>query len=260
MYLMYVDECGDSGMSPGASDYFILSGMVIHESYWTSTLRAYADMRRSIQSKYGFQATRELHAGEMVGRAAKKYSDVKRSDRLLIFRDVLSFEASLNYARVINVVVDKRGKSFGFDAFSTAWDTLINRFENTIEHGNFPSPCENSRSPFRESGLIIVDETDEVKLRTLVRRMRHANYIPSSVIPGTTVLHNLKFVIEDPLHKKSEWSPIIQLCDTNSYFLKQSIDPNSTVKKHGARNYFYRLAPILLKQASSKNEFGIVWR
>lgn len=260
MYLMYVDECGDSGLSPGSSDYFILSGMVIHEAYWMSTLRAYTEMRNRLQQKYGFQTTRELHAGEMIGRASKKYSDVKRSDRLLMFRDVLSFEASLDYARIINVVVDKRDKSFGFDPFSTAWDTLINRFENTIEYGNFPSPYDGTYASIQETGLIIVDETDEVKLRNLVRKMRHSNHIPSSVYPGMTIQHNLKFVIEDPLHKKSEWSPLIQLCDANSYFLRQSIEPNSTVKKHGAKNYFYKLEPILLKKACTKNRFGIVWR
>ncbi len=259
MYLMYVDECGDSGLGDGASRYFILSGMVIHEAYWTQTLNEVSKMRRSIEEKYGLPLMEELHAGEMLGRSAKKYRDIAKKDRFMIFRDVLSFEATLSNVRVINVVVDKLGKSYGYSPFETAWDTLINRMENTIERGNFPNPYDDTLCPFDEKGMLIVDQTDEKKLRTLIRRMRHGNFIPSRTGVGT-VRHDLKRVIEDPLHKQSEWSPIIQLCDANSYFLKQTIDPSTTVVKHKARNYFYRLEPILLKEATSKNEYGIVFR
>lgn len=260
MYIMYVDECGDSGFGDGSSRYFILSGMVVHESYWTSTLESVHELRKWLNAKYGFAIMRELHAGEMIGRCSKKYSDIHRQDRLMIFRDVLSFEATLENVRVINIVVDKEGKSYGFSAFETAWDTLINRFENTIQYGNFPNPYNGPNTTFDEKGLLIIDETDEVKLRKLIRRMRHGNIIPSSILPGTTVRHDLKRVIEDPLHKQSEWSPLIQLCDANAYFLKQTIEPNSTIVKHKAKNYFYRIEPILLKQASSSNKLGIVWR
>lgn len=260
MYLMYVDECGDSGMQSGSSRYFILSGMVVHESFWTDTLERVHSMRIDLKSRYGFEVMRELHAGEMIGRTSKKYRDIGKLDRVMMFRDVLSFEATLEKVRIINVVVDKQGKSYGFDAFTTAWDTIINRFENTMEHGNFPSPYGKGRAPFAEKGMLIVDETDEMKLRSLIRRMRHGNLIPSAIRHGTRVRHDLKCVIEDPLHKQSEWSPLIQLCDANSYFLKQTIEPNKTVLRYKAKNYFYRLEPILLKQASSSNEYGIVMR
>lgn len=260
MYLMYVDECGDSGMKQSSSRYFILSGMVVHEAYWTETLEQVHAMRIDLESRYGFEVMRELHAGEMLGRTTKQYRDIGKLDRVMMFRDVLSAEASMDKVRVINVVVDKQGKRYGFDVFGTAWDTIINRFENTIEHGNFPSPFGSERPPFVEKGMLIVDETDEVKLRRLIRHMRHRNMIPSSIHHGTHVRHDLKCVIEDPLHKQSQWSPLIQLCDANSYFLKQTIEPNKTVLRYKARNYFYKLEPILLKQASSSNEYGIVMR
>ncbi len=260
MYLMYVDECGDSGLQSTSSRYFILSGMVLHEAYWTDTMERIAAMRKRLEESYGFNAMRELHAGEMMGRTSKKYADIKKQDRAAMFRHVLDFESTLDCARVINVVVDKENKAFGFNPFEVAWDTLINRFENTIQHGNFPHPYGTEKPPFDEKGLLIVDQTDEKKLRALIRHMRHANSIPSMITRGSLVRHNLKRVIEDPLHKQSEWSPIIQLCDANSYFLKQTLEPNSTVKKFKMRNLFYRLRPILLTQASGSNEFGIVFR
>lgn len=260
MYIMYVDECGDSGLQESSSRYFILSGMVMHEAYWTDTMNRIHALRKELLEKYGLPVMRELHAGEMLGRSSKKYSDIGKLDRMMIFRDVLGFEQTLEKTRIINVVVDKRGKSFGFSPFETAWDALINRFENTIRHGNFPNPYSDGRAPFQEKGLLIVDETDEKKLRMLIRQMRHGNVIPSAIDHGASIRHDLTRVIEDPLHKQSEWSLPIQLCDANSYFLKQTLEPNSTVKKYKAKNYFYRLEPILLKEACASNEYGIVFR
>ena len=260
MYLMYVDECGDSGFQDGSSRYFILSAMIVHEAYWTDTMTQIHGLRKALRDKYGFPVAVELHAGEMLGRSSKKYSAIGKLDRMMIFRDVLSFESTLEKIRILNVVVDKNGKSFGFSAFETAWDTLINRFENTIRHGNFPSPYDGGGAPFSETGLLIVDETDEKKLRSLIRRMRHGNVIPSAIMPGSMIRHDLERVIEDPLHKQSEWSLPIQLCDANSYFLKQTLEPNSTIRRFKARNYFYKLEPVLLKEVCAANDYGIVFR
>lgn len=200
-------------MGAGASDYFILSAIVLHESYWTDVMVALGNQRSEFMKVYRFDTSRELHAGEMIGRTGKKYGDINKSDRLMMLRNALKLESTIRDIRVINVVVDKRNKGFEFDVFATAWDTLINRFENTIEHGNFPNPrrCRiEDESCFDDKGMIIVDETDEVKLRLLIRKMRHKNLLPSRYGQGETVRHDLKYVIEDPLHKQSETSMLIQ--------------------------------------------------
>ncbi|MDD3177145.1 MAG: DUF3800 domain-containing protein [Atopobiaceae bacterium] len=258
MYFMYVDESGDVGLGPGSSDYFILSGLVIHECYWHETLSSMASMRRDLFKKYGFSTDEELHAEHLIGRTNNGRSGMRRDAVLLMMRDVLKYEAGFKYARMINVVIDKRDKRKGYDVFLNAWDTILNRFENTIKYQNFPSPWETR--PQNERGFVIVDETDEEKLRRLVRSMRVMNDIPSRLYPGTTVSNNLKAIVEDPMHKKSDLSLPIQLCDVNAYFLLQTIAPNSTVKRHKAKNYFYYLRPILCKQASSHDPDGIVHR
>ena len=258
MFFMYVDESGDVGMGPGSSNYFVLSSLIIHEAHWYETMQSIADMRDKLYRAYGYERNKELHAKNLIGRSTDGRQGLTRLSAILMLRDVIKFEAGLEYVRLINVVVDKRGKGFGFDAFSIAWNTLINRFENTISHRNFPSPW-NFDIP-NEKGFIIVDQTDERKLRALVRRMRWNNKVPSIIYPGETYLANLTRVVEDPMHKQSEHSLPIQLCDVNGYFLKQSIEPNSTVKKHKAKNYFYFLEPILLKEACKSNPYGIVMR
>lgn len=48
-----------------------------------------------------------------------------------------------------------------------------------------------------------------------------------------------------------------QLCDINAYYLMQTIKPNSTIKKHKAKNWFYLLEPILLKVATKNDPHGI---
>lgn len=242
-------------MGPGCSDYFILSGLVLHESYWTDTNVAISEFRTRIESQYGLPICTELHAGEMLGRSGKDYRDISKSNRFDILRKTLDFESTLTNLRIINVVIDKRNKEQNCKVFEKAWDALINRFENTICYGNFPCP-ENY--PKIQNGLIIVDETDEKKLRDLIRRMRHLNLIPSQFSYNDSVRHDLRYVIEDPLHKNSRHSQLIQLSDVNSYFLLQTMHPNTTVLKHKAKNLFYKLEPILLKEASGHDKYGIV--
>ena len=67
------------------------------------------------------------------------------------------------------------------------------------------------------------------------------------------------FIVEDPMHKNSEQSLPIQLSDANAYFLLQMIAPNSTVKRHKARNFFYLLEPILFKEVNPANPLGIIF-
>ena len=38
MYLMYVDESGDTGLVNSPTAYFVLSGIIVHESNWRQFL------------------------------------------------------------------------------------------------------------------------------------------------------------------------------------------------------------------------------
>lgn len=256
MFFMYVDESGDVGMGPEGSRYFCLSALVIHECNWTESMIKFNKMRVALSRKYGFDSNEELHASSILGRKKSYRNGLNRQQAIFMLRDVLRYEARFKQMRSINIVVDKYEKSYGYDPFKIAWETLINRFENTIRHNNFPSPWKDVKD---ERGFLIVDKTDEEKLRKLVRSMRYNNSVPS-MYSGDRYTSNLIKVVEDPMHKDSSLSLPIQLCDVNAYFLKQTVDPNTTIKKHKAKNYFYYLKPILLTQACTANEYGIVYR
>ena len=67
MYLMYVDECGDCGMkncggANGASRYFALSALVLHESQWTDFLTDTSTHLDELYGKYGMDRKLEIHA------------------------------------------------------------------------------------------------------------------------------------------------------------------------------------------------------
>jgi hypothetical protein len=49
MYLMYVDESGDCGMTKSPSRYFVLTGLVVHEVRWTDCLEKLIEFRRRMR-------------------------------------------------------------------------------------------------------------------------------------------------------------------------------------------------------------------
>ena len=167
-------------------------------------------------------------------------------------RDVLDFQAGLANVSMINIVVDKANKSAPYDVFDVAWMALIQRFENTISYRNFPGP-RNAK----DYGILVVDRTDEPKLRVLARRLRRYNPVPNMGGGGYRQLP-IQTLVEDPVHRDSLHSYFIQLADVNSYSLLQKLQPNRYVRKKGATNNFDRLDPILCKVASSSDPQGIV--
>ena len=59
----------------------------------------------------------------------------------------------------INIVVDKKEKSEGYDVLEQAWKPLIQRFSNTISYRKFPGPANPD-----DKGLIVPDMSEVKKL------------------------------------------------------------------------------------------------
>jgi hypothetical protein len=251
MYLLYVDESGDIGLVSSPARYFILSGLVVHELRWHQTLEAVIRFRRGLRAQYGLKLREEIHAANFLHKP-RELARIPKHLRLLLLRDVLDFEASLPDINILNVVVDKQGKPGSYDVFENAWKVLIQRFHNTISYKNFSGP-QNAE----DFGLLVVDRTDEPKLRSLARRMRRYNPVPRRFGGGYQQLP-ISTLVEDAVHRDSHHSYFIQLADVNSYFLTQRLAPCGYVRRKGATNYFSRLDPVLCKVASSTDPLGIV--
>jgi len=253
MYLMYVDECGDSGFQNSPTQYYVLSGVIVHELRWKIYLDQIIEFRRRMKSKYGLYLREEIHASRLINNPGKLIT-IRRNDRLSILRLFANNLAEMRDLSIINVVVDKKGKNENYDVFENGWIALIQRFENTISHCNFNGPSNPD-----ERGMIIPDNSDKKKLTQLVRKMRRYNPIPSksqySMGYRNIALSN---TIEDPYFKDSVDSYFIQAADLIAYLLFQYKNPNGFMKRSAGYKYFLRLDPILCKVATSKNPFGIV--
>ena len=109
MYFMYVDESGDPGLPPQSpTNFFVLTGVVVHETAWHSVLDRMYRFRRRMRAKYGFNMREEIHTTRMFGRGDKRNLSVKSpNDRLSIYRLFLREIAATPELSIINVIVDK---------------------------------------------------------------------------------------------------------------------------------------------------------
>ena len=251
--MLLESESGDVGVDGSPGRYFALSGFVVHELRWHDTLEAILDFRRRLRETYGLKLREELHAGDMLHKPSE-LARIPKSIRLKILRAALDFQSALTDVSIVNIVVDKLGKPLDFDVFDVAWVTLIQRFHNTISYKNFPGPQNPD-----DRGLLVVDQTEERKLRGISRRMRRYNPVPSMFGPGARPIP-ITTLVEDAVHRNSLHSYFIQLADVNAYFLYQRFQPCGYVKRKGGRNYFNRLRPVLCTVASRSDADGIVRR
>lgn len=236
---MYVDESGDPGMVNSPTTHFVLGAVVVHELLWRAHLDKLIAFRRRIRASYGLKLREEIHCAAMLNSPGALIR-IPRHKRLMILREFSDELARLVDVDVFCVVVDKRAKSTSYDPFKKAWQTLIQRFENTLVHKNFRGPKRVD-----ECGMIIADHTDERKLRNVIRRMRHHNPVPNQPQHGEGYRNLLVAnVVEDPALRDSVHSYFVQAADLVAWLQYQKRVPSSFVRKKGAQDYFGRLLSV----------------
>lgn len=275
MYIMYVDESGDSGQLPNSpSEFFILSGLVIPQCRWLETLDKLIKFRRQLKSKHGFKMNDEFHASKVFFNGQSLEERKTPFYRMGLIIEYAKMLASMEHIKLINVVVDKTTKNENI--LHIAWDRLIQRFDNTLKSGNFPNSVKKSANSiysklqneqyselqseqYHDYGIAIHDQSENTVIKKIIRKNRRFNNIPSKYNPGETITNPLKHILEDPIPRESLDSYFIQSVDVCSFLLKQYIDPSSKAKKHCLHTKFDILSPICLTEASPNNKYGIVW-
>lgn len=256
MYLMYVDESGDPGLQGSLSRYFVLVGLVVHELRWQACLEQIIAFRREMRERFGLRLREELHAAHFISRPGELVR-IPRNDRLTIMRHFADRLGAMPDLRLLAVIVDKAKAATRTpppDVFTLAWGALLQRFENTLSHRNFPNAgTEESR------GMLFPDHTDDLKLTSLTRRMRHYNPIPNdSRFGGGYRDLPVAHIIEDPHLKNSATSYFIQAADLAAYLIYQGQAPNAYMRKKAGHNYYKRLGPICCTVASRADPMGFV--
>ncbi len=233
--------------------YFVLSGLVLHESRWLPYMDQLIAFRKRLRNAPGLLLKHEIHAAHFISSPGPA-AYLKRDVRLSILRFFANELSGMTDFRTINVVVDKVGKAPDYDVFDNAWRALIQRFSNTMSYQNFPG----SANP-RDWGMLLPDQTNTKKLTNLVRRLRRFNPVPNQPQYGGGY-RNLPILnlIEDPFFKDSAHSYFTQAADLVAYLLYQELDPNGYIRRKGARHYFNRLRPIFCLHAATGDQRGIV--
>lgn len=251
MYLMYVDESGDTGLAPGGSSHFALTGLVVHESRWRDFVDVLMAFRRTMRVTYNLPVRMEIHASQYLRHPP--VPSMPPHVRIAILRNLLDELAQFQDISITGVIVRKAGKGPAYDVFENAWKVLFQRFENTLTNGNFPGAHRG------DYGIVFTDATNGQKLTRLMRRMSVHNPIANQAWagPGYRQLP-IRRVIEDPHGKDSRQSYLVQAVDVTAYFLMQRYAPNSRIRRVGASRYYDRLLPVLNTRASRNNPLGIV--
>lgn len=229
MWLMYVDDSGDSGFwtpergTKGTTDYYALSGLILSEHRWEEYLEKLKLLRREIKNDKHFKipVTAELKGYWLTRSSLRKeyYPNIKgRKDAAELYKFLMvSFSNIFSTAKIINVFCDKK-KLFSsspqqqkeIDIFTLTWSRLIQRYHNFLR--NIEDYDKDSL------GIIISDNNNGGDLDKLIRKMRRYNPIPSKYSksfyqdPTTTI-------IEDSFERHSKDSYFMQVADLIVYAL-----------------------------------------
>jgi hypothetical protein len=63
---MYVDESGDGGLVNSPTNFFALSGLVVHEADWRAAVNQIAAFRKSLRTAHGLPVRTEIHASAYI--------------------------------------------------------------------------------------------------------------------------------------------------------------------------------------------------
>ncbi len=245
MYIMYVDESGDPGKHPQSSPHFILSGLIFNQNNWDKYLTRLKSFRKSLKLKYGLNQRTELHTAELIRvQKIEEYKKINKTNRLNIIKDYCAeIPLIFDTAQILNVCI-KIDEHPDEDIFNLAWSRLLQRYDTFLKKvGN-------------DKGIVVADDTDSIKLMSLQRKMRMYNPTPSH-FTGT---YNapIDSILEDTFSRPSHHSYFLQSVDVVAHTLYRMEYPKGSLKKFGLEHQFKKLEPILLKQASKSDEYGIV--
>jgi hypothetical protein len=197
-----------------------------------------------MKQQHGIFVYAELHAWKFVsGRGNISSQIVTKWQRCQIIQEALKLVASLPGARLFNACFPHKQDELAFER-------LLNRIERNLKESD-------------SLAILISDKGKEAAYTRLARRMQRFNPIPSAYGRWSETGQNYKNIpltriIEDPFFKDSSQSYFIQLVDFCAYALLRRERPVASKSKYGLDKSFDLLAPILVKEATRKDPYGII--
>jgi hypothetical protein len=246
MYLMYVDESGDTGLSlKSPTRYFILSALVFHELRWNEMYDRQIQFRRWLKSQHGIALNEEIHATELMS-ARGIFKNIRPHARLNIMKNCLDWIGNQPDLSILTVAIDKRATTG--DVFDQSWERLIAEFETLVRNKKIPGPSNAD-----ERGIILPDNTNGKKLTAILWKMRGFNRNSANATQIKPIT-----IVEDPFMKDSASSFFLQMVDVVAFFARQYFEPNSLIKNQGGGNYYGRLAAVINQDVKSQHPLKII--
>ena len=251
MYLLYADESGDPGRS-GREEYLIISALLIHEERWHECFNLTKQLRSLLKEEYDILRNVELHANKNIaGRGALWGRRWSIQERVRLFQLVLETVSQMPGAKTMSVCVKKSSTQFegqkGRLIHDTAWKFLLQRFHNFV--------IQQRGGNVNDHGIVLHDTGHDLEIRKLMRKLRVFDYVPSHYGPARNV--PLRSLIEDPVPRDSAHAQFIQFVDYIAYSVLRRESP--VPKYEGLESVYEILRPVILKEASSENELGIIY-
>jgi len=204
VHLLYLDESGKSGPGDRHQPWYVLGGVIVHESAW-----------RGIGEELGREVDRifppprddrwEIHMADIHHRKRFFKGAPKAARERLI--DAIYAVLELHQPTLIFVAIDKRTVKQHHPVEEPV-EQIAYRY--MLERFNFHVGRRKEGL-----GIVILDEQQEWERPT---RRSHSRYLREG-----TEYASIEHVIETPFFTPSHWSPILQIADVVTYHVARKL-------------------------------------
>lgn len=235
---VYIDESMENYM-------MFVPALVVDTAHWHEVLDHLTNARRELNSKYGMYVRKEFHSSPFLGGRGRYFQrEVGKALRVQIFIEHLERCLACDHIRVFNCAFPQNRIEWGFER-------LLTRMQNTFGNG-YNDIFPNQRSTF----TLFMDEGKDLFFRTLTRRLRRHNPVPSKFTGYRDV--QITRMLEDPVMLVSDHSLFIQLADMIAFTLLAHYRPRPTKLEPVNTAFQDFVAPHCVTIATRNNPFGII--
>lgn len=221
VHLMYVDESGDPGSRNSPTEHYVLAGICVAARDWRACQLTLAGLRARMEATMGLSREAEMHAAEFLG-GAKRHLGLEAWQRVRAAQWVIHELAALDCARPIIVGREKHATG---DVLGECWRDL----------------CQQGLSEIESEGLLIV--TDTTDGRRLVEALAGLDDAVRSRL------------IDEPFHRDSRESLLLQTVDLLAYLRRQALCPNGLFRS-GATDHLQRDFATLMADSGKRERPG----
>ena len=219
MYLIYVDDSGDTGLKGSLTSAFVLSALVVPDRAWLTALDDMKAFRNFLWRNFRLKQRDELKASYLIHNTGPfENLNIGDTNRMKIYKMALRLQNKIGDLETWAVVIkkdklDPENKTPS-DVREMAWQCMIERVERFTYYG-------------KDTCVVLPDEGMPEFVRGIFRKMRRYSAVPSAIQRGEFLSRPATYIIEDPVFRRSQDSYFIQLADLNAYAAHRHVYPQS---------------------------------